>query len=223
MKVIVLFLILLNAKTTLAEEKFEFIDDGLLDLEQYEKLSLFDHGVAVSLGRAIPWQKLSLSYYQKKSAAGDRFLTFSLGGGSFTMEGEYEDLSYKVETDAYNVFGSYRYYFTEFSNFYLEPKIGIAYWTGETKASGIDHDKAEAIAMFDNKFTTAGVITAGNFGILWLFSNGFFIDYSILRMSLTVPLYADFKNDNDGESVTQAQIIGPHLWGSANLTLGYMF
>ena len=41
-------------------------DDSVLDLDQYEKLALFSHGLAFSFGRAIPWQKLSLTYLKKK-------------------------------------------------------------------------------------------------------------------------------------------------------------
>ena len=206
-----------------ADSKDFSVDDGLLDFDQYEKLSLFEKGLAFSFGRAIPWQKLSFSYYKKMSETGNRFLTISVGGGNFDMEGDYEYLDYEINTDSYSIYSSYRYYFTDFANFYVEPQLGAAYWSGTTGAGGVDADKVEAQEMYENTFKTAGLVVAGNLGILWQFDGGFFIDYSILRMSYSVPIYADYENDNTGEDVTRSQIIGPHLWGSINLTLGYMF
>ena len=198
-------------------------DESILELDQYEKLAIFSHGISLSIGRAIPWQKLSLSYYKKLSEIGNHYARFSFGGGDFMMKGNYKDYDYKIDSRTYSLMASYRYYFTEFANFYLEPMVAFSYWQGTTGAGGVDADNAAAQDLFTNKFNTAGFVLGGNFGILWQFKNGFFIDYSILRMSYSIPLYGDYESSNPGEEVTQAQIIGPHLWGSVNFTAGYMF
>jgi opacity protein-like surface antigen len=198
-------------------------DESILDLEQYEKLAIFSNGFSLSIGRAIPWQKLSLSYYRKMSDAGNHYLKLSVGGGDFLMKGNYDDLDYEIDSRSYSILASYRYYFTEFANFYVEPMGAISYWSGTTDAGGVDADSEQAHQMFTNKFTTAGFVIGGNFGILWQFRSGVFIDYSILRMSYSIPVYGNYENTNPGEEVTQSQIIGPHLWGSINLTVGYMF
>ena len=174
-------------------------DEPILDLDQYEKRALFSNGVSLSIGRAIPWQKLSLSYYKKMSENGNHLVKFSLGGGDFLMKGTYRDLEYKIDSRSYSVLSSYRYYFTEFANFYLEPMGAISYWSGKTDAGGADAHNEQAQLIFNNKFTTAGFVVGGNFGILWQFSTGFFIDYSILRMSYSIPVYGDYENTNAGE------------------------
>ncbi len=197
-------------------------NESILDLDQYEKLAIFSNGLSLSIGRAIPWQKISLSYYKRMSDTGNHYIKLSVGGGDFFMKGTYEDLDYEIDSRSYSILTSYRYYFTEFANFYVEPMGSLSYWLGNTDAGGVDEDSDKAKAMFNNEFDTAGVVVGGNFGILWQFRSGLFIDYSILRMSYSIPLYANYENTNPGEEVTQSQIIGPHLWGSINLTVGYM-
>ena len=158
--------------------------------------------------------EIKLNLFKKKmTETGSRYLRLSLGGGNFTMTGTNNDLDYEIKADAYSLAVSYRYYFTEFANFYLEPMGSVGYWSGKSGAGGVDADDATAQEIYTNKFNTAGVILAGNFGIMWQFSGGFFIDYSILRMSYSIPLYGDYEQTNKGEEMIQGRIIGPILWG----------
>ena len=50
------------------------------------------------------------------------------------MKGNYKDYDYKIDSRTYSLMASYRYYFTEFANFYLEPMVALSYWQGTTGA-----------------------------------------------------------------------------------------
>ena len=86
------------------------------------------------------------------SESGNHYFKVSIGGGDFFMKGNYKDLDYEIDSRSYSVLASYRYYFTEFANFYLEPMGSLNYWFGTTDAGGVDEDNDKAKAIFNNKF-----------------------------------------------------------------------
>lgn len=204
------------------DESSSFSDTDELALSQQERRATYQQGVALSLGVVLPWQEIGVSYHR---IADDRTTwVYSVGSGTFRMTGFHDTREYVLETSVQNVSWAWRYYFTELFPVFLQPSLSLAAWQGDISPKGADPAMDTAAARLDSGFSAMGAIAGLNLGILWLWDNHFFIEYSVFRLGKAQLFTSHFSNDYS-ESKTAARKDLQRLlsWGFANLTLGWYF
>lgn len=204
------------------DESESFSNDDELALSQQERRATYQQGVALSLGVVLPWQELGLSYHR---ILNDRVTwVYGVGSGTFRMAGFHDTREYVLETSVQNVSLAWRYYLTELFPIFLQPSLSLAAWQGDISPKGADPTTDTVAARLDSGFSAMGAIAGLNLGILWVWENQFFIEYSVFRLGKAQLFTSHFSNDYS-ESKTAARKDLQRLlsWGFANITLGWYF
>lgn len=193
-----------------------------LALSQSELLPKANQMLSIGIGAAMPWQNFNVQWGLRKSA--DELWHFSAGGGNDVLTGRSQLRSYELEVRSQSLVGGIRYFFSERFPFYAEPLISFVQWDGDISPKGSDPATDTVAAKLDSGFSGQGVIFGGNLGFIWLWENGFFVDYSIFRLGKAWALKISTSTDSDETRAAVKDNLQRWLsWDFANITVGYFF
>lgn len=193
--------------------------DDALDFSQKELQGRFQTGAGVDLGLVMPWSKIGASYLGK---IGSQIASLSLGFGSYEFSGNLDRRNYKVSGDTQAAYVASRYFVMGFGPIYLEPIVGLVHWNGEVKPRGADDIADSPASSLSSRYDLYGVEVGANLGLMWIFSNGIFLDYNFMNLSKAILLKETYTTSTeDARKATRAQVAGPVSMNSVNLRVGY--
>jgi len=192
-----------------------------LEYTQKELQNKFQSGVGLDLGRVLPWSELGVTFL---SRSGSQISSLSLGFGDFEYSGNLDQRNYMVSGFAESAYVSSRYFVFGFGPLYIEPAIGFVHWNGEVKPQGNDEIDDIAASSLTSRFDLMGADLNVNFGLMWIFTNGIFLDYNFMNLSHALLLKESYTvSASDARKAIRTQIAGPISMSGINLRVGYAF
>lgn len=205
----------------LAAENLENENAGIdpLEFSQKERQNQFEGGIALNVGPVMPWSEYGASFFWKKFGV---IQTFSLGGGNFEFSDNYKGRNYVVKSDSQSMYYAARWFVLGFGPIYLEPFAGIARWSGSIQPRGYDNLSDTLASSLNSRFDMTGVSVGGNFGMMWIFSNGVFIDYNFLSLSSAAFVQQSFTtNTSEAKKSVRRELAGPISMSNLQIRVGF--
>ncbi|MES2743783.1 MAG: hypothetical protein V4655_00090 [Bdellovibrionota bacterium] len=190
-----------------------------LEFTQKELQGKFPGGIALNVGPVMPWSDYGASFFWSRY---DIVQSLSLGAGNFDFSDNYKERNYLVDTDSQSVYYAARWFFLGFGPLYIEPFAGLARWSGSIKPSGYDDVNDSLSASLNSRFDITGVSVGGNLGIMWLFTNGLFLDYNLFNLSSAAFISKRFTtNTEEAKKNVRKELAGPLTMSNLHLRIGY--
>jgi hypothetical protein len=196
-------------------------DPGALDFTQKELQQRFNGGLGVNLGPVMPWAKIgaSMLWPEYKGIA-----QLSLGAGGFDFSDNFEGRNYLVQIDSQSAYLGWRNFPLGFGPIYVEPFAGFVRWSGSIKPRGFDAQQDQLASSLTSRFDSFGMSLGGNLGLMWLFKNGYFLDYNLVSLSWAQIFREHYSNNTSASrNSIRKQIRGPLTMSSLHLRFGYSF
>ncbi|WP_141734992.1 hypothetical protein [Oligoflexus tunisiensis] len=188
---------------------------------QKELQDKFQTGASLDLGRVTPWSELGAAFFGR---IGGPISSLSLGFGDFEYSGNLNQRNYMVSGHAESAYVAARYFVLGFGPLYVEPAIGLVHWNGDVKPRGNDDIDDIAASALTSRFDLLGADIDVNLGIMWLFTNGVFVDYNFLNLSHALLLQESYTvSTSEARKAIRTQIAGPISMSGINLRVGYAF
>ncbi len=195
--------------------------DAALEFSQKELQGKFQSGVGLNLGLVMPWSKIGASFLGR---LGQPISSFSLGFGDFEYSGNLDQRNYLVSGNSQASFIAARYFFLGFGPIYVEPLFGVVHWNGAIKPRGNDALTDIAASSLTSRFDILGVDIGANLGLMWIFTNGVFLDYNFLSLNRAFFIKESYTtNTSDARKSVRSQIAGLISMSSVHLRIGYAF
>lgn len=192
-----------------------------LEYTQKELQNKFQSGLGLELGRVLPWSELGFTFLSKM---GSQISSLSLGFGDFEYSGNLQQRNYMVSGFAESAYVASRYFVFGFGPLYIEPTIGFVHWNGEVKPQGNDEIDDIAASSLTSRFDLMGADLNVNFGLMWIFTSGIFLDYNFMNFSRAMLLKESYTvSTKEARKAIRTQIAGPISMTGVNLRLGYAF
>jgi hypothetical protein len=205
------------------EQSAEPLSEGeratALEYTQKELQNKFQSAVGLDLGRILPWSELGVSFL---SRTGSQISSLSLNVGDFEYSGNLDQRNYMVSGSAESAYVSSRFFLFGFGPLYIEPAIGFVHWNGEVKPQGNDEIDDIAASSLTSRFDLMGADLNVHFGLMWIFTNGIFLDYNFTNLSHALLLKESYTvGTKDARKAIRTQIAGPISMSGINLRVGY--
>ncbi|MBC7661221.1 MAG: hypothetical protein H7249_16105 [Chitinophagaceae bacterium] len=201
------------------EAELEYDSGDPLEYSQKERQAQFNGGIALNIGPVMPWSKYGASILWKQW---DVIQTFSLGAGNFDYSNNYRERNYLVKTNAQSAYYAARWFVLGFGPLYLEPFAGLARWGGSIRPRGYDDINDTLTSSLNSRFDITGISMGGNIGLMWIFSNGLFLDYNIFNISGSTFLQKSFTNNSsEARKNVKWELSGPLMMSNLELRLGW--
>ncbi len=195
--------------------------EDALAYSQKELQGKFQSGAGLNLGQVMPWSKAGATFF---GTSHQHILSFSLGFGDFEYSGNLQQRNYLVTTNAQSAYFASRYFIFGFGPLYVEPMFGFVHWNGSVRPRGNDNLTDVSNSSLSSRFDAIGVDAGANFGLMWIFDNGMFLDYNFMNLSKAFLLKETYTTStSDARKAVRTQISGPITMSSVNLRLGYAF
>ncbi len=192
-----------------------------LEYTQKELQTKFQSGVGLDLGRVKPWSELGVTFFGR---VGSQMASLGLGFGEFDYSGNLDQRNYLVSGQAESAYLATRYFPLGFGPLYVEPAIGFVHWNGDVKPRGNDDLDDVAASALTSRFDLLGADLDVNVGLMWIFTNGIFLDYNFLTLSHAFLLKESYTvSTSDSRKAIRTQIAGPISMSGLNLRVGYAF
>ncbi len=205
-----------NAEPLSASER-----ETALAYTQKELQNKFQSGVGLNLGRVMPWSELGVTFLGK---LGQNISGLSLGFGDFEYSGNLNQRNYMVSGQAESAYVAARYFVFGFGPLYVEPAFGFVHWNGDVKPRGNDDLEDESASSLTSRFDVLGTDLDVNVGLMWIFTNGVFLDYNFLNLSHALLLKESYTvSTSESRKAIRTQIAGPISMSGINLRVGYAF
>jgi hypothetical protein len=102
--------------------------------------------------------------------------------------------------------------------------IGVATWKGSLAPSSIDALDDDTVKELTHDIDAAGLVAALNLGIMWTWDNGFYIEYSIFRLSRGAMITHNLgKASSNAVDIIRERIENVNSGGYANIAFGKLF
>jgi hypothetical protein len=204
-----------------AEPLTESDKESALAYTQKELQAKFQNGVGLNLGRVLPWTELGITAMGK---VGSTISSLSLGFGDFEYSGNLDQRNYMVSGQAESAYLAARYFVFGFGPLYVEPAVGLVHWNGDVKPRGNDDLEDVAASALTSRYDLLGLDVDVNLGLMWIFSNGVFLDYNFMNLSHALLLKESYTvSTHDTRKAIRTQIAGPISMSGINLRMGYAF
>jgi hypothetical protein len=204
-----------------AETLSESDRESALAYTQKELQTKFQSGVGLNLGRVMPWSELGATFLGKMDST---ISSLSLGFGDFEYSGNLNQRNYMVSGHAESAYVAARYFVFGFGPVYVEPAFGFVHWNGDVKPRGNDDLEDVAASALTSRFDLLGVDADVNVGLMWIFTNGVFVDYNFLNLSHALLLKESYTvSTHEARKAIRTQIAGPISMSGINLRVGYAF
>gem|GEM_PF-2869503 len=195
--------------------------DTALEFSQKELQEKFQSGAGLDLGLVMPWSKVGATFLGR---LGEPISSLSLGFGYFEYSGNLDQRNYLVSGNAQASFIATRYFFLGLGPIYVEPIFGVVHWNGAIKPRGNDALTDIAASSLTSRFDIFGVDLGANLGLMWIFTNGVFLDYNFLSLNRAFFIKESYTtNTSDARKSVRSQIAGPISMSSVHLRIGYAF
>jgi hypothetical protein len=205
-----------NAEPLSASEK-----ELALAYTQKELQTKFQSGAGLNLGRVMPWSELGATFFGKM---GTTIGSLSLGFGDFEYSGNLNQRNYMVSGHAESAYVAARYFPLGFGPLYVEPAFGFVHWNGDVKPRGNDDIEDVLASALTSRFDAIGVDLDVNVGLMWIFTNGVFLDYNFMNLSHALLLKESYTvSTSEARKAIRTQIAGPISMSGINLRIGYAF
>lgn len=192
-----------------------------LEYTQKELQDKFQSGVGLDLGTVMPWSKIGATFFGKM---GSQIGSLSLGFGDFEYSGNLNQRNYLVSGHAESAFVASRFFILGFGPLYVEPAIGLVHWNGDVKPRGNDDLDDIAASALTSRFDLLGADIDVNVGLMWIFTNGIFLDFNFVNLSHALLLKESYTvSTHEARKAIRTQIAGPIAMSGANLRIGYAF
>jgi hypothetical protein len=152
--------------------------ESALAYTQKELQTKFQSGAGLNLGRVMPWSELGAAFLGKM---GTTITSLSLGFGDFEYSGNMNQRNYIVSGHTESAYVAARYFVFGFGPLYVEPAFGFVHWNGDVKPRGNDDLEDESASALTSRFDLLGADLDVNLGLMWIFTNGVFLDYNFLN------------------------------------------
>lgn len=190
-----------------------------LDFSQKEQQERFDFGVGLNMGPVLPWNKWGLSFlWQQKYGIG----SVSVGLGDFTFSDNYRDRNYRLEAKSQTAVYALRFFPLGFGPIYFEPLVGLGHWKGDIQPQGDDPVLDELASSLSSRYDLRGLSLGAHLGLMWIFSNRFFIDYNLFGVSKSYFFNEYYSvNTSEARANIREQVGGPLSFSNAHLRVGW--
>lgn len=190
-----------------------------LAYSQKELQGKFEGGLALNLGPVMPWSEYGASAFWKSA---NIIQSVSLGGGNFKFSDNYKEHNYLVDVDSQSAYYAARWFFVGFGPLYIEPFGGFVRWSGNIKPRGFDNISDGLASSLNSRFDINGVSVGANLGLMWLFTNGIFIDYNFLSLSAAAFVQKNFTtNTEEAKRNVKKELGGPLNTSNLQFRLGW--
>jgi hypothetical protein len=202
----------------------EVLDDAQADLDpleytQKELQGKFTGGFALNLGPVMPWADYGASIFWSRYGI---VQSLSLGAGDFEFSDNYKERNYQVEVDSQSMYYAARWFFLGFGPLYIEPFAGFVRWSGSIKPNGFDDTNDTLSASLNSRFDITGVSLGANLGLMWIFTNGIFLDYNLFNLSSAAFTSKRFTtNTAEAKKNVKKALEGPLTMSNLQLRVGY--
>lgn len=204
-----------------AEPLSESDRESALAYTQKELQTKFQSGVGLNLGRVMPWSELGATFLGKMDST---ISSLSLGFGDFEYSGNLNQRNYMVSGHAESAYVAARYFVFGFGPIYVEPALGFVHWNGDVKPRGNDDLEDVAASALTSRFDLLGMDVDVNVGLMWIFTNGVFVDFNFLNLSHALLLKESYTvSTHEARKAIRTQIAGPISMSGINLRVGYAF
>lgn len=204
------------AAETLASEESN-VDP--LEYSQKERQAEFQGGIALNLGPVMPWSEYGGSILWTGRGV---IQSGSIGGGNFEFSDNYRGRNYKVKVDSQSAYYAARWFFLGFGPLYVEPFAGLVRWSGSIKPSGFDDVSDSLASSLNSRFDMSGASIGANLGVMWIFSNGLFLDYNLFSLSSAAFLTSSFTtNSEEAKKNVRKELAGPLSTSNLQLRVGW--
>lgn len=186
---------------------------------QREKQDRFTGGMALNIGPVMPWSEIgfSLIWPQFKGMS-----QLSLGAGTFDFSDNYRGRNYLVSIQSQSAYLAYRIFPLGFGPIYVEPFAGFVRWNGSIKPRGFDEAQDQLASSLTSRFDAFGLSGGGNFGLMWIFRNGVFVDYNLLSLSWAHMGQERYSNNtSEARGSIRKQVRGPMTMSALHLRIGW--
>ena len=191
----------------------------LLAYTQKELQGRFEGGLALNFGPVMPWSKYGASVFWK---GGDIIQSVSLGGGDFKFSDNYKERNYIVDVDSQSAYYAARWFFLGFGPVYVEPFAGFVRWSGSIKPRGYDNVNDSLASSLNSRFDMNGISLGANLGLMWIFTNGIFVDYNLLSLSSAAFVQKNFTTNTEAaKRNVKKELGGPLTTSNLQLCLGW--
>jgi hypothetical protein len=207
-------------------EDFGEIDDQFSDrelaLSHQEIRKKFSYGAGLGVGYVAPWQKIGGQFFKLITPKFTH--VFNLGSGDFDFNGTSKGKRYEMQLDTLSFYYGFRGFFWDVVPFFIQPMIGLATWKGDLEPSSIDALDDETVKSLTHDIDGTGLVAALNLGIMWTWEKGYYIEYSIFRLSRGVMVTHNLgKASSAAEDIIRERIENVNSWGYANIAIGKLF
>lgn len=190
-----------------------------LAFSQKELQTQFPGGLAANIGPVMPWSDVGASILWSRYTF---IQSLSLGAGGFKFSDNYKERNYRVQTDSQSVYYAARWFFLGFGPLYVEPFVGFVRWSGSIKPNGYDNVNDTLASALNSRFDITGASLGGNLGIMWIFSNGLFLDYNLFNISGAGFITKKFTtNTDEAKRNVKKELAGPMTMSNLHLRIGY--
>lgn len=196
--------------------------DDELGLGQDERRAPFHYQFGFGTGVAIPWQKFTATFRWQLSDFA--YHEIHAGVGDFEFHNLEENRNYDLKIYSQSLFYGIQFFIHDDIPLYIAPLIGFGRWNGQLKPSGVDPELDTTASKLDSSFILMGAVLGANIGFQWVFNNGWFIDYSAMRIGRGFITERSFTEaSDDAVTIVEKTIQHPMTWGLLNIKIGRFF
>lgn len=215
------FLILCLSWIPLLASAEEDLDESL-DYTFEELIELYPHSFSVGIGHVGPWQFRKIGYERmfKKNLQ----LTFSLGAGSFSTNGELLGRATTMRQEARSLLVSIRHFPSVTLPFFYGGIVGPNILKGRLEPKASQGNSDDFVATYAADFERREIVIGFNSGFQWVFQNQMFCEFAVLQASRSILLAENDSNDEKATRDSIANALSTTLiWSGINITVGYRF
>ena len=193
-----------------------------LGYAQDERRAQFRYQLGMGTGVAIPWQKFSVTFRWRLASFANHEV--HPGVGDFEFHDLNENRNYDLQIYSQSLFYGIQFFIHDDIPIYVAPLAGFARWNGKLKPSGVDPALDTNASKLDSSFVVLGLVAGANIGFQWLFNNGWFVDYSVIRVGRGFITERNFTEaGEDAVAIIEKTIQHPMTWGLVNFKIGRFF